>query len=261
MRNDVGNVLWAAFTVRRLLALPHCCMDWRTGQLQWWIQLDRNVRLRLWLRLGLGSRAQTDSHAYFMLRLNTDELLPRLTKSFASIKIVSATHARTVHGARATGQCRVLAIRFMCVLTAKLALLIFLRCQFMVIFYVPNIKTQKATLHFPLPLSQHFALCHRIPTQSNSIRVSQVKSSFVLGYSALHVRPSVHTIQLRFWPQLSALSFRPVCVGFVSSCSTEFGVASCKRVRHVESAQCARSPKISWESSAKNQRVTLALWF
>lgn len=123
-----------------------------------------------------------------MLRLNTDELLPRLTKSFASIKIVSATHARTGHEPQATSHGPRDKAEYsqsgLCVLTAKLALLIFLRCQFMVIFYVPNIKTQKATLHSPFPLSHPFALCHRIPTQSNSIRVSQVKSSFVFGYSA-----------------------------------------------------------------------------
>lgn len=94
---------------------------------------------------------------------------------------------------------------------ASFALLIFLRCQFMVIFYVPNIKTQKVVLHSPLPTPPD-----PLPaSQANQIRFKLpgdfVISSFV--FTCFHdsvcptIRPSVQFSSASD-PRLSGLSVR-----------------------------------------------------
>lgn len=267
MRNDVGHILWAAFTVRRLLALPHCCMDRETdGQIGRqtgscsdefnWIGMSDSGS-----RLSGTDRFSCIFHVAFKHR---DELLPRLTKSFASIKIVSATHARTQvarwrgtqQGGKGAGpRGSVLAIRFMC---ASFALLIFLRCQFMVIFYVPNIKTQKVVLHSPFPPLQ-IANLHPKPIKSRWFR-HFVICFYLLPRLCLSNHPSFRPIQFRFWPPTKRL-ISPLQSVVASPAAAAAAVPRhSESPRHVESAQSALSLSLSlWDECQRIQRVLTRL--
>lgn len=100
------------------------------------------------------------------------------------------THARWLHAGQ-TGHGAAYSQSGLCVLTARRALLIFLRCQFMVIFYVPNIKTQPTPLHTPSPHAW-------TASQPNQIR-SKLPGDFVICFWLLYprlslsIRPSIHS--------------------------------------------------------------------